>query len=128
MKSTNGAFVNGKRVEQKYITEDDEIVIGKHTVMVDINNYQKKSKTWNSSQIDRTYKMSGSPLKKIYVSWNRPIGREPVFTPNKTGAPVAQGTQPHPIHRINSTGNCHKISAPPFAVQKCGDFIAEKIG
>jgi pSer/pThr/pTyr-binding forkhead associated (FHA) protein len=55
--------VNGKRVEQKYIKDDDEIVIGKHTIMVDIENYQNKSKTWSSSQSDRTYKISGSPLK-----------------------------------------------------------------
>ena len=63
MKSTNGTFVNGKRIKQKYIKEDDEIVIGKHTVLVDINNYQKKDKTWSSGQTDKTYKLSGSPLK-----------------------------------------------------------------
>jgi pSer/pThr/pTyr-binding forkhead associated (FHA) protein len=63
MKSTNGTFVNGKRVEQKYIKEDDEIIIGKHTILVDINNYQKKSKTWSSGQTDKTYKLSGSRLK-----------------------------------------------------------------
>ncbi len=61
--STNGTFVNGKRVTKKYIKEDDEIIIGKHTLMVDINNYQKKSKTWSSSQTDRTFKLSGSALK-----------------------------------------------------------------
>ena len=61
--STNGTLVNGKRVTKKYIKEDDEIIIGKHTLMVDINNFQKKSKTWSSSQTDRTYKLSGSPLK-----------------------------------------------------------------
>ena len=59
LSSTNGTFVNGKRVEQKYIKEDDEIIIGKHTIMVDINNYQKKSKTWSSNQTDETYKISG---------------------------------------------------------------------
>ena len=63
LKSTNGTFVNGKRVEQKYIKEDDEIIIGKHTILVDINNYQKKDKTWSSGQTDETYKLSGSPLK-----------------------------------------------------------------
>ncbi len=63
LKSTNGTFVNGKRVEQKYIKEDDEIMIGKHTILVDINNYQKKDKTWSSGQTDKTYKLSGSPLK-----------------------------------------------------------------
>jgi pSer/pThr/pTyr-binding forkhead associated (FHA) protein len=63
LNSTNGTFVNGKRVEQKYIKDDDEIVIGKHTIMVDIDNYQKKSKTWSSAQTDRTYKLNGSPLK-----------------------------------------------------------------
>ena len=63
LSSTNGTFVNGKRVKQKYIKEDDEIVIGKHTIMVDIDNFQKKSKTWSSSQTDKTYKLSGSALK-----------------------------------------------------------------
>ena len=63
MDSTNGTLVNGKRVEQKYIKDDDEIIIGKHTIMVNIDNFQKKSKTWSSSQTDRTYKLSGSPLK-----------------------------------------------------------------
>jgi len=64
LSSTNGTFVNGKRVKQKYIKEDDEIVIGKHTIMVDIDNFQKKSKTWSSSQTDKTYKLSGSALKR----------------------------------------------------------------
>jgi len=60
LSSTNGTFVNGKRIKQKYITEDDEIIIGKHTLMVDINNYQKKNKTWSSSQTDETYEISGN--------------------------------------------------------------------
>ena len=63
LSSTNGTFVNGKRVNQKYIKEDDEIVIGKHTIMVDINNFQKKIKPWSGSQADKTYKFTGSALK-----------------------------------------------------------------
>ena len=63
MSSTNGTFVNGKRVDQRYIKEDDEIVIGKHTLMVDINNFQKISKAWRSGQTDKTFKLNGSVLK-----------------------------------------------------------------
>ncbi len=63
LESTNGTFVNGKKTHKKYLKEDDEITIGKHTLLVDINNYQKKSKTWSSSQTDRTYKLSSLPRK-----------------------------------------------------------------
>ena len=61
--STNGTFVNGKRINKKYIKADDEITIGKHTLMIDIENFQKKSMTWSSSQTDRTYKISAFPRK-----------------------------------------------------------------
>ncbi len=61
--STNGTFVNGKRINKKYIKADDEIIIGKHTLMIDIENFQKKSKTWSSGQTDRTYKISAFPRK-----------------------------------------------------------------
>jgi hypothetical protein len=42
---------------------DDEITIGKHILMIDIENFQKKSKTWSSGQTDRTYKISAFPRK-----------------------------------------------------------------
>ena len=61
LSSTNGTFVNGKRINKKYIKADDEITIGKHVLMIDIENFQKKSKTWSSGQTDRTYKIGGSP-------------------------------------------------------------------
>ena len=61
--STNGTFVNGKRINKKYIKADDEITIGKHVLMIDIENFQKKSKTWSSSQTDRTYKIGAFPRK-----------------------------------------------------------------
>jgi hypothetical protein len=32
-------------------------------LMIDIENFQKKSKTWRSGQTDRTYKLNASPRK-----------------------------------------------------------------
>jgi pSer/pThr/pTyr-binding forkhead associated (FHA) protein len=64
LSSTNGTFVNGKRIKKKFLKEDDVITIGKHTLLVDINNYHKQNKMWSSSQTDRTYKLNdSSPIK-----------------------------------------------------------------
>jgi pSer/pThr/pTyr-binding forkhead associated (FHA) protein len=64
LSSTNGTFVNGKKVKKKYLKEDDVISIGKHTILIDINNSQKQNKMWSSSQTDRTYKLNGSSTTK----------------------------------------------------------------
>ena len=58
LSSTNGTFVNGKKINKKYLKEDDEITIGKYTLMVDINNYVEKSQLWRSGEIDKTYKLN----------------------------------------------------------------------
>ena len=42
LSSTNGTFVNGKKIKKKSLKEDDVITIGKHTLLIDINNSQKK--------------------------------------------------------------------------------------
>jgi pSer/pThr/pTyr-binding forkhead associated (FHA) protein len=64
LNSTNGTFVNGKKIKKKSLKEDDVITIGKHTLLVDINNCHKKDKMWSSSQTDRTYKLKNMPPGK----------------------------------------------------------------
>jgi len=64
LNSTNGTFVNGKKIKKKSLKEDDVISIGKHTILIDINNSQKQNKMWSSSQTDRTYKLKNSSSTK----------------------------------------------------------------
>jgi pSer/pThr/pTyr-binding forkhead associated (FHA) protein len=64
LSSTNGTFVNGKKIKKRSLKEDDVITIGKHTLLIDINNSQKQNKMWSSSQTDRTYKLKNSSPTK----------------------------------------------------------------
>jgi len=55
--STNSTFVNGKKVNKKYLMENDEINIGKHYLFVYFENHGHKLSIWKGSPIDKTYKL-----------------------------------------------------------------------
>ena len=55
--STNSTFVNGKKVNKKYLMENDEITIGKHDLFVYFENHGHKPSVWKGSSIDTTHKL-----------------------------------------------------------------------
>lgn len=55
--STNSTFVNGKKVNKKYLMENDVITIGKHDLFVYIETHGHKPSVWKGSSIDKTYKI-----------------------------------------------------------------------
>ena len=58
--STNSTFVNGKKINKKYLMENDEINIGKHYLYVNLKNHGHKPNVWKGSPIDKTYKIGPS--------------------------------------------------------------------
>lgn len=56
--STNSTLVNGKKINKKYLTENDEITIGKHELFVYFKNHGHKPSVWKGSAIDTTYRLS----------------------------------------------------------------------
>lgn len=62
--STNGTFVNEKRVFKQVLKEGDRITIGKHTLAV---SFKKRSETGEVSTgaLEKTYKLKTKEIKEI---------------------------------------------------------------
>ncbi len=58
LNSTNSTIVNGKKINKKYLMENDEITIGKHELFVYFKNHGHKPSVWKGSAIDTTYKLN----------------------------------------------------------------------
>jgi pSer/pThr/pTyr-binding forkhead associated (FHA) protein len=65
LESTNGTFVNGIRINNKYLKEDDEISIGKHSLQIILEDHRSKRKEKKIRGINRTYKMGPAEFKRI---------------------------------------------------------------
>ena len=65
LNSTNGTFVNGTRINNKYLKEDDEISIGKHSLQIILEEHPSKRKGKKIKGIDRTYKLGPAEFKRI---------------------------------------------------------------
>ena len=58
LNSTNSTFVNGKKINKKYLMENDEINIGKHYLFVYFEKkHGHKPSGWKGGAIDKTYKL-----------------------------------------------------------------------
>lgn len=65
LNSTNGTFVNGKKINKKFLEEDDEITIGKHSLQIIL---EERSEIMNGEKIkgiDSTYKLGPAEVKRI---------------------------------------------------------------
>lgn len=65
LNSTNGTFVNGKKINKKFLKEDDEISIGKHSLQVILEERLAISKANKIKGIDSTYKLGPAEVKRI---------------------------------------------------------------
>jgi pSer/pThr/pTyr-binding forkhead associated (FHA) protein len=63
--STNGTFVNGKQVNKKFLKEDDEITIGKHSLQIVLEERSEIMKGEKIKGIDSTYKLGPAEVKRI---------------------------------------------------------------
>lgn len=65
LKSTNGTFVNGKKINKKFLTKDDEISIGKHILQVALEDHPAIAKEPKPKGIDRTYKLGSTEFQRL---------------------------------------------------------------
>jgi pSer/pThr/pTyr-binding forkhead associated (FHA) protein len=58
LNSTNSTFVNGKKINKKYLMENDEINICKHYLYVYFETHGHKQNGWiGNAIVDKTYKI-----------------------------------------------------------------------
>ena len=65
LNSTNGTFVNGKKVNKKFLKEDDEITIGKHSLQIVLEERSEIMKREKIKGIDSTYRLGPAEVKRI---------------------------------------------------------------
>ena len=65
MHSKNGTFVNGKKINKKFLKVDDEILIGKHSLQIILEEDPAQKKKKNIKGIDSTYRMGAAEYKRL---------------------------------------------------------------
>ena len=66
LNSTNGTFVNGKMINKKFLKKDDEILIGKHSLQVVLEDPPAIMKERKLKGIDPTYRLGPAEYKRIF--------------------------------------------------------------
>jgi pSer/pThr/pTyr-binding forkhead associated (FHA) protein len=66
LNSTNGTFVNGKKINKKFLQEVDEISIGKHSLQVVLEDPLVITKERKIKGIDTTYRLGPAEYKQIF--------------------------------------------------------------
>ena len=66
MSSKNGTFVNGKKINKKFLKEDDEITIGKHSLQIVLEKNPTKMKKKKIKGIDSTFRLGPAEYKRIF--------------------------------------------------------------
>ena len=66
LNSTNGTFVNGKKINKKYLQEVDEISIGKHSLQIVLEDPPAIMKEKKPKGIDTTYRLGPTEYKRIF--------------------------------------------------------------
>ncbi len=64
--STNGTFVNGKKINKKFLQEIDEITIGKHSLQIVLEDPPAITKEKKRKGIDTTYRLGPAEYKRIF--------------------------------------------------------------
>ena len=66
LNSTNGTFVNGKKINKKFLQEVDEISIGKHSLQIVLEDPQAIMNERKLKGIDTTYRLGPAEYKRIF--------------------------------------------------------------
>ena len=65
MQSKNGTFVNGKKINKKFLRADDEVIVGKHSLQIILDEDPAAKKKKNVKGIQSTYRMGAADYKGI---------------------------------------------------------------
>jgi pSer/pThr/pTyr-binding forkhead associated (FHA) protein len=65
MNSKNGIFINGKKINKKFLKTNDEITIGKYSLQIVLEEDPAIRKNRKTKAIDTTYRMGAAEYKKI---------------------------------------------------------------
>jgi len=65
MHSKNGTFVNGKKINKKFLKANDEILIGKHSLQIILEENPTQKKKRDVKGIDSTYRMGAAEYKRL---------------------------------------------------------------
>jgi pSer/pThr/pTyr-binding forkhead associated (FHA) protein len=66
LNSTNGTFVNGKKINKKFLQEVDEISIGKHSLQIVLEDPPAIMNERKLKGIDTTYRLGPAEYKRIF--------------------------------------------------------------
>ena len=66
LNSSNGTFVNGKIINKKFLKEEDEILIGKHSLQIVLEDPPAIMKEKKLKGINTTYKLGPAEYKRIF--------------------------------------------------------------
>ena len=65
MNSVNGIFINGKKINKKFLKTNDEIIIGKYSMQIILEDDAAIRKKKKIKGIDSTFRMGPSEYQKI---------------------------------------------------------------
>ena len=65
MNSKNGIFINGRKINKKFLKTDDEITIGKYSLQIVLEEDPAIRKKRKTKAIDTTYRMGPAEYKKF---------------------------------------------------------------
>lgn len=65
LESTNGTFVNDKRINLRILREKDMITVGKHTIAVSFRKFGMQDRGGNISDIEKTQRLESDRQKRI---------------------------------------------------------------
>ena len=65
LNSSNGIFIDGRKINKKFLKTGDEIVIGKYTLQMVLEEDPAKRKKRKIKSIDSTYRMGPAEYKKF---------------------------------------------------------------
>ena len=66
LNSTNGTFVNGKKIKKKFLKKDDEVSIGKHSLQIVFEEHPDIMKKRKIKGIDSTYRLGPEEYNRIF--------------------------------------------------------------
>lgn len=65
LNSKNGIFVDGKKINKKYLKADDEITVGKYSLQIVMEDDRSTRRKKKAKGIVTTYRMRSEDYKKI---------------------------------------------------------------
>ena len=109
MNSSNGTFVNGKRIAEHYLNDQDEVIVGKYTLKFRNDEQAAQAQAVEQKEVPdtlNTYVMDGT---KIQEQLARMRGQ---------GAPVAPGQPAKPMTAKDFAKAMDGTAPPPAAAAK----------